>query len=91
MLKIYNKIMNKKKKNIIEKIKELKSSDFIYIGILFVFFIIVCIVFFLSCRFISKNINKILTTPKEEHIEALDVNRYMLVTKKLNINVNIPK
>ena len=83
--------MNKKKKNIIEKIKELKSSDFIYIGILFVFFIIVCIVFFLSCRFISKNINKILTTPKEEHIEALDVNRYMLVTKKLNINVNIPK
>lgn len=81
--------MDATNKNIIEKIKTMESSDFVYLGVLVLFFALTSISFFFSARFISTNINKVLSQPTEENIQALNVDRYTLIAKKLNIPVKI--
>ena len=66
-------------------LKKMKSSNFIYLGILIVFFIIVIVLFLFSTNFIIKNINKKFATEKVENIERIDIKTYSLIEKKLNL------
>lgn len=51
-------------------------------------FIMVAVAFFYSTKFVIKNTNKVFTTSNNEQIHVLDVPRYNLVQKKLNLPVN---
>lgn len=70
---------------IVEFLKNLKPQDFIYSGVLILFVIIVGIVFFISTRFISENINKIFSSESTVGAQILDIARYQIVAKKLGI------
>lgn len=80
--------MKTKLTEIISAIKTMKPRDFIYTGISFVFLGIVITVFLFSLEFISKNINRVFTIPETGNTLSLDVARYNLVAKKLNIPTN---
>ncbi|MEI6580680.1 MAG: LytR C-terminal domain-containing protein [bacterium] len=80
--------MDKKDTDIRKILKKMKPSDFIYLGVIFVFFIIVVILFSYSTGFIIKNVNKIFSSDKETNTQLLDVPRYTLIAKKLNLPIN---
>lgn len=82
--------MNINKDSIITFFKQLKPVDLIYPGIFTIFFIIVGIAFFTATQFISKNINKAFSAEQSARAQALDLARFMLAAKKLNIPVNTP-
>lgn len=75
---------------IIESLKKIRPKDLVYSGIVIFFMITVVIVFFISTRFISQNINKVFSNEGGENVQALDLARYTLIAKKLGITVNIP-
>lgn len=75
--------------HILESLKKIRPKDLIYSGILTLFIITVVIIFFISTRFISQNINRVFSSEGGESVQALDLTRYMLTTKKLGIAVNI--
>ncbi|MEK7148526.1 MAG: LytR C-terminal domain-containing protein [Patescibacteria group bacterium] len=72
-------------------LKTLKPRDVIYPSILVLFLGVVIILFFFGTQSISKNINKVFYSEENTAVQALDLKRYTLVAKKLNITVNIPK
>lgn len=74
-----------------ESLKNLKLQDIVYPGVLAVFFGIVFVLFFFATQFISKNINKIFYSEETGATQALNLEHYKLVAKKLGIVVNIPK
>lgn len=74
-----------------ESLKKLKLQDVVYPGIFLIFFGIVIILFFFSTQFISKNINKVFYSEGNSTAEALNLEQYKLVAKKLGIVVNLPK
>lgn len=74
-----------------ELLKNIKPHDVVYPGILLAFSGIVIVMFFFATQFISKNINKIFYSEETATTEALNIERYKLVAKKLGIIVNIPK
>ncbi len=82
--------MNIKDIRIIESLKNLKIKDVIYPGIFAFFIIIVAVIFFISTRFISQNINKVFSTEGGEGVQALDLARYTLIAKKLGLTINTP-
>lgn len=69
----------------INKIKNIKSTDIVYISILLVLFLIVVIVFFISAKSITKNVNKIFIQSENSSIQVLDREKYTLLEKKLNL------
>lgn len=71
--------------------KRIDPINFVYIGILVLFFALIIIIFFYSTNFIIKNVNKIFLTNGETSVQALDIPRYSLIEKKLNLPVNIPE
>lgn len=73
--------------SIIESLRNIKSRDLIYPGLFLLFFIFVIIVFFFAMQFISKNINKAFSPEESAPSQALDIEKYKLVTKKLNVSV----
>ncbi|HAT68627.1 MAG: hypothetical protein A2481_02220 [Candidatus Yonathbacteria bacterium RIFOXYC2_FULL_47_9] len=73
---------------IIESLKKVRPKDLVYSGILVFFMIIVGVLFFISTRFISQNINKVFSYEGAESIQVLDLPHYMLVAKKLGITTN---
>jgi len=76
---------------IIQKIKSTKLSDFIYSGVIFLLVIIVIISFSYSTNFIVKNINKIFSPEDTGGAQALNMENYLLVVKKLNLPLNTQK
>lgn len=70
---------------ILEALKKLKPADFIYPGIFVFFLCIVLVVFFTTMQFISKNINSALAPEESGASQALDIEKYRLVAKRLNI------
>lgn len=82
--------MQNKLTGILASIKKMKPMDFVYPGILLVFFAGVAIIFFLSTQFISSNINEVFSTEQGGATQALDLSRYALAAKKLQIPVNTP-
>lgn len=68
-------------------LKKTKSSDMIFLSIVVVFFAIVIILFFYSTHFIMKNINKIFSSTEIQDNQALNVERYSTVVKKLDLPV----
>lgn len=73
------------------EIKKIKTKNFMYVSIMILFFLSVGIVFFYTVKFVIHNINKVFTVEKEESIHALNISRYSLVEKKLNLPINEPK
>jgi hypothetical protein len=72
-----------------EKImQKIKSPDFVYLGVIFVFFIIVIILFLYSTNFIVENMNKIFSSANDGKVEALNVKNYSLIAKRLNLPIN---
>jgi hypothetical protein len=80
--------MEEKETKPIETPKKLESIDFIYLGVLFLSFIIIVIVFFYSTSFIIGNVNKIFSQNNATESHALEINKYSLLAKKLNLPVN---
>lgn len=81
----------KKENSFRESLKKLRPQDVIYPGIFLIFLGIVIILFFFSTQFISKNINKVFYSEGNSTAEALNLEQYKLVAKKLGIVVNVPK
>lgn len=77
----------KKDISILESLKKLKPVDLMYPGIFVLFFGVVIIIFFSTMQFISKNINKAFAPEESVPSQALDMEKYKLVTKKLGISV----
>ncbi len=50
--------------------------------------VIVGVLFFLSTRFISQNINKVFSSEGTESVQVLNLERYQLIAKKLGITVS---
>jgi len=80
--------MEEKETKPIEIPKKLESIDFIYLGVLFLSFIIIVIVFFYSTSFIIKNVNKIFAQNNVTDSHALEIKGYSLLEKKLKLPVN---
>lgn len=80
--------METKNTNFLKTIKNMKSSDFAYLGVLFIFIIIVIILFIYSTNFVLSNINKIFSQENTAYIQSLNIDNYKLVEKKLNLPVN---
>lgn len=78
----------KKETQITQILKNIKPRDLIYPGTLFVFFGIVALVFFFAIRFISQSINNAFSPEESGVSQALDLERYTLIAKKLNIPVS---
>jgi hypothetical protein len=70
--------------------KKMKPVDFIYLGVIVFSFIITAILFFFSTNFIVDNINKIFLPTPESTSQPLDITRYSLIEKRLNLPVNVP-
>lgn len=77
----------KKEIPFIQSLKNIKPFDLVYPGVLVVFFGIVAVIFFFAIRFISQNINKAFSPEESGPSQALNVERYRLTAKKLNIPV----
>ena len=71
--------------NFLKMLKKIKSSNYIYLGIIFVFFLIIFILFLYSTGFIIKNINKMFLEENTKNIQPLDEKSYSLLEKKLNL------
>ncbi len=66
--------------------RKVKSPNFIYSSIFFLFIAIVVVLFFLSTNFIVTNINKIFSPTDSGTTQALDLNGYELVAKRLGFS-----
>ena len=71
--------------NFLKILKKMKSSNFVYLIIIFVFFLIVFVLFLYSTGFIVKNINRMFLVENKSNIETLDLKSYSLLEKKLNL------
>ncbi|MFZ2205077.1 MAG: hypothetical protein WAV23_00600 [Minisyncoccia bacterium] len=80
--------MDPKDTNITKISRKIERIDLIYLGVIFLFLVITVVLFFYSTGFIVKNVNKIFTESKGEDVQGLDITRYLLVEKKLNLPVN---
>ena len=69
-------------------LKKIKSPEFVYLSVLFIFFVIVLVLFINSVNFISENINKIFSPVNSGNSQAINMESYALVTKKLNLPTN---
>lgn len=74
--------------NFLKTLKKMKSSDYVYLGVLFIFIIIVIILFIYSTSFVVANVNKIFSQENVNNIQSLNVDNYKLVEKKLNLPIN---
>lgn len=74
----------------LETLKSFKPKDFIYPGIFLVFLGTIGVVFYSAAHFITQNINKIFSSEQNVEAQALDLDRYKLIAKKLNIEVVVP-
>lgn len=84
--------MNSEKINSIrDTLKNIKPKDVVYPGILFVYIVLVAVVFFFATQFISKSINNVFYSTDAGDTEALNLEPYKLVAKKLGIVVSAPK
>ncbi len=68
-------------------ISETKPRDFVYLGIIVLFLIIVGILFYLAAQFIAKNINSAFSTDVGGEESSLNMANYTLVAKKLGITI----
>ncbi len=73
------------------EIKKIKTKNFLYVMVMILFFVSIGVVFFFSVKFVINNMNKVFVVENEKTIQALDISRYNLVEKKLNLPVNTPK
>ncbi|OGI85854.1 hypothetical protein A3A05_00630 [Candidatus Nomurabacteria bacterium RIFCSPLOWO2_01_FULL_41_12] len=73
---------------IIQKIKSMRLSDFTYGSVVLALLIVVIISFIYSANFIVKNINKIFSPGDDGNAQALNMENYLLVVKRLNLPVN---
>lgn len=76
-----------KKEIFIQYLKNIKPRDLAYPGVLILFFGIVIVVFFFMIQFISKNINKAFSPEENTQSQALNIEKYKLIAKKLNISL----
>ncbi len=74
-----------------KELKKMKPGDFIYLGVILLFFIITAILFFFSTNFIVENINKIFKPVETTTTESLNMVNYLIVEKKLNLPINKPR
>lgn len=73
------------------QVKKIRTKNFVYISIMILILAMVIVAFFYSAKFIIRNINKVFTTNYNEQIHVLDIPKYSLVQKKLNLPVNMPE
>lgn len=79
------------KNSITQKIlKKIKSPNFVYLAVFFVFLAIVCFLFLYSTNFIITNINKIFSPTGNGDEQALNIENYSLVAKRLGFAANLP-
>lgn len=88
--KLQTKMNTSQKTSIQESFKKLKAQDFIFPGIIIVFAGITLVVFLAASAFISKNINKIFIPDDTSRTQALNLEQYKLIAKKLGITVLTP-
>ncbi len=74
-----------------QSIKNIRPFDLVYPGALLLFFGFVIIVFFFAIRFISQNINRAFSSEDSGASQMLNIDRFKLTAKKLNIPVTIPQ
>lgn len=74
---------------IFKSLRTMKLVEFVYPSIFILFFSIILVVFFFTMQFISQNINRTLSSEERASFQALDIEKYKLVAKKLNISVNL--
>lgn len=77
--------MNTRLATFIASVKKMGPSDFFYPGILLVFFIITFVIFLVATGFISKNINRAITSEEQVRSYSLNIEDYSLVAKRLHI------
>ena len=72
-------------------IKKIKSSNFIYLSVILILFIVVIILFLYSTNFILKNINKRFSAENNDTTKnlILDIKSYSLVEHKLNLKSSV--
>lgn len=80
--------MNIKQLNPLKIFKNIERDDFIYLGIFILYFGLVGIIFYSSVNFVSKNVNIIFSSKEIGTSPVLDINRYSLIEKKLNLPKN---
>lgn len=80
--------MDPKNTNITKVLEKRNPIDFVYLGTILLLLIITLITFFYSTNFIIQNVNKIFYPGEGGNSQALDMTRYSLVEKKLNLPVN---
>ena len=68
--------------------KKMRTSDFVYLSVILLFFVVVFILFIYSTNFILKNINKISSPDSAGNAQALDMTNYTLVSKRLDLPIN---
>jgi len=76
------------KKTLRESLAETKPRDLIYPGVVLLFVIIVLVLFSLSTKFITNNINKAFSGDAGGESRTLNMDNYILVAKKLGIEVD---
>jgi hypothetical protein len=81
--------MEQKNTNILNTLKKMSSPDFIYISIFFMFLAVVAVLFLFSTSFIVNSINKIFSPTSGGTAQALNMENYTLVEKRLNLPVNL--
>lgn len=81
----------KKESPFIQSLKNIKPLDLVYPGVLVLFFGVVIGVFFSVMQFISQSINSAFSSEDNGSAQSLDLERYKLIAKKLNIPVVIPQ
>ncbi len=74
-----------------QSLKNIKPLDLVYPGVLVLFFGVVIGVFFYAMQFISQSINSAFSPEDSGTSQSLDLERYKLIAKKLNIPVKIPQ
>lgn len=77
--------MNTRIIDYISRLKSMKVQDIGYFAFTIIFFIAVGWCFVMSVRFISKSINQIFTLKETATVASLDIPRYTMIAKKLNI------
>lgn len=70
-----------------EFFKRLKRDDYVYLGIITLFFITLIIIFSIIMSFLSQNINKVFYSENNQDAGGLNIEQYTLVAKKLNITI----
>lgn len=74
--------------NRIKESKKISKTDYVYLSVIITIITIITIIFFHSTSFLVKNINKIFISNDTGSAESLDINRYSLIEKKLNLPKN---